>query len=115
MGRPRMTIPTQLVLRALLHDPTCERYGLEIGDAAGLPSGTVHPILARLEGIGWLVSRWEDIDPRREGRPARRYYRLTPGGLDGARAALDRVYRPSRTPAFRPTPGLLPKPATGSS
>ena len=40
---PRMTLPTQLVLRALLEDPGVERYGLEIGDIAGLPSGTIHP------------------------------------------------------------------------
>jgi hypothetical protein len=67
-----MTISTQFVLRALLEDPTAEMYGLEIGWAAGLASGTVHPILARLEGVGWVESRWEDINPRTEGRPARR-------------------------------------------
>jgi PadR family transcriptional regulator PadR len=67
---PRMTIPTQLVLRALLADPAQALYGVAIGQAAGLPSGTVHPILARIEGVGWLTSRWEDIDPRAEGRPA---------------------------------------------
>ena len=61
---------------------------MEIGAAAGLPSGTVHPILARLEGVRWLQSRWEDIDPRVEGRPARRYYRLTADGVESARAAL---------------------------
>lgn len=53
-----MTIPTQLVLQALLADIGQELYGIEIGDAAGLPSGTVHPMLARLEGIGWVSSRW---------------------------------------------------------
>ena len=89
---PRMTIPTQLVLQALLADPAKELYGVEIGAAAGLPSGTVHPILARLETVGWLSSRWEDIDPRAEGRPARRYYQLTPDGLGLARAALARAY-----------------------
>jgi DNA-binding PadR family transcriptional regulator len=88
---PRMTIPTQLVLHALLTDPAKELYGVEIGTAAGLPSGTVHPILARLEGVGWLTSRWEAIDPRAEGRPARRYYQLTPNGLELARAALARA------------------------
>jgi hypothetical protein len=36
-----MTIPTQLVLRALLKEPGREFYGAEIGEAAGLPSGTV--------------------------------------------------------------------------
>jgi DNA-binding PadR family transcriptional regulator len=97
---PRMTIPTQLVLRALLADPSKERYGVEIGAEAGLPSGTIHPILARLEGVGWLTSRWEDIDPRVEGRPARRYYQLTPDGLELARAALARAYSATARPAW---------------
>jgi PadR family transcriptional regulator len=101
-GGPRMTIPTQLVLRALLEDPTRELYGVEIGAAAGLPSGTVHPILARLEGLRWLESRWEEIDTRAAGRPARRYYRLTADGVHSARAGLSRAYRPSRAPRFRP-------------
>lgn len=83
-----MTIPTQLVLRALLVDPAREMYGIEVGQAAGLPSGTVHPILARLEGAGWVRSRWEDIDPHTEGRPARRYYRLSAEGVQLARDAL---------------------------
>jgi DNA-binding PadR family transcriptional regulator len=94
-----MTIPTQLVLRALLADPARELYGVEVSTAAGLPSGTVHPILARLEGVGWLTSRWEDIDPRAEGRPARRYYGLTPDGLELARAALARAYGATARPA----------------
>ena len=50
-----MTIPTQLVLRTMLSDPSKELYGVEIGQAAGLPSGTVHPVLARLETVGWLA------------------------------------------------------------
>jgi PadR family transcriptional regulator PadR len=98
----RMTIPTQFVLQALLTDPTAELYGVEIGTAAGLPSGTVHPILARLEGLGWLSSRWEDINPRVAGRPARRYYRLTAEGARAAEAALAQAYRSTPAPRFRP-------------
>ena len=101
-GGPRMTIPTQLVLRALLEDPTRELYGVEVGAAAGLPSGTIHPILARLEGLRWVESRWEDIDPRAEGRPARRYDRLTAAGVESARAARARAYRPSPVARMRP-------------
>ena len=97
-----MTIPTRLLLEALLADPTREMYGAEIGAAAGLPSGTVHPILARLEGLRWLESHWEDIDPRREGRPARRYYRLTALGTEAARGALARAARPVRPFVPRP-------------
>jgi len=103
---PRMTIPTQLVLRVLLADPGLELYGVQIGDAAGLPSGTVHPILARLEGAKWVQSRWEDVDPRLVGRPARRYYRITAEGEVTARDALARAYQSRRrTAVVRPLPG----------
>lgn len=86
---PRMTLPTQLVLRTLLAEPTQEMYGLQICAEAGLPSGTIHPILARLEVLGWLESRWEDeADARGEGRPRRRYYKMTTDGAERARIAM---------------------------
>src|SRR6478672_13931483 len=100
----RMTIPLQLVLQVLLENPDRELYGLEIGGAAGLASGTVHPLLARLEAHGWLESRWEDIDPSTQGRPARRYYRLTAQGAEDAWAALERVR--ARRPHGVPLPAL---------
>src|SRR5687768_11542526 len=105
MVEPRMTIPTQRVLEALLENPQRELYGVEIGIAADLRSGTVHPILARLEGLGWIVSRWEDIDASAEGRPARRYYTLTAEGVPAARAALARAYRPTPARRLRPPVG----------
>ena len=86
----RMTLPTRLVLQAMLDDPTQEMYGLQIGREAGLPSGTIHPILARFEKCGWLESRWEDVDPGKEGRPRRRYYRLKPDKIAYVEAALAR-------------------------
>jgi PadR family transcriptional regulator, regulatory protein PadR len=85
---PKMTLTVQLVLRAMLAEPSREMYGLEIGGEAGLPSGTVHPILARLEGAGWAQSCWEDTDPAAAGRPRRRYYKLTQDGAERARIAL---------------------------
>lgn len=105
---PKMTIPTQLVLRAMIADPTKEFYGLELGQLAELASGTIHPILARLEGCGWVESRWEDQDPREIGRPRRRYYQLTPGGVAYGARALQRV----RTPAAM-LARLVPRPVTG--
>ncbi|MGW7534075.1 PadR family transcriptional regulator [Amycolatopsis sp. NPDC054798] len=65
-------------------------YGLELCAAAGLPSGTIHPILARLEKAGWLRSRWEQVDPSERGRPRRRYYSLDPNSLGVVQAALHR-------------------------
>jgi DNA-binding PadR family transcriptional regulator len=105
-----MTLPTQLVLRAMLADPAQEMYGLQICTAAGLPSGTIHPILARLEGFGWLESHWEDTDPSVQGRPRRRYYRLTRAGAERARHALDRANTP-----LAGIPGLRPRPAGGQA
>ena len=106
---PRMTIPTQLVLRALLADPTREMYGLEICTVSGLPSGTIHPILARLEKqFGWLESRWESIDPATEGRPRRRFYWMTNDGAEQARIALAQAATPVSS-----LYGLRPWPAGG--
>lgn len=84
----RLTLQTQMVLRVLLDSPQEEQYGLEIARQSGLASGTIYPILARLEDDGWLESGWEDIDESREGRRKRRYYRVTGYGLREARRAL---------------------------
>lgn len=108
MKYPRMTEPTQLVLRELLADPTAEMYGLAICKAVGLAPGTVHPILYKFEDLGWLESRFEEIDPSDEGRPRRRYYRLTPDGAEFARDALARVQQSQRRQV-----GLRPGPAGG--
>jgi PadR family transcriptional regulator, regulatory protein PadR len=104
---PRMTMPTQLVLRALLAKPTEQMYGLQVCTEAGLPSGTIHPILARLEKLGWLESHWEDIKPEVEGRPRRRYYRLTEDGAERARIAL------AQATTSVSTIGLRVRPAKG--
>jgi PadR family transcriptional regulator, regulatory protein PadR len=101
---PRMTLPTQLVLRVLLAEPTREMYGLQVCEAAGLPSGTIHPILARLEGLGWLESRWEDASPQEEGRPRRRYYYWSKDGAERARIALAQATTSTASLGLRPRP-----------
>ena len=102
---PKMTQTTQAVLRALLDRPSKEMYGLEICAKAELPSGTIHPILARLEKAGWLGSSWEEIDPHDTGQPRRRYYKLNPDGAERARIALAKVSR-SRAALRRMKPGV---------
>lgn len=101
---PRMTLPTQLVLRALLAESAQEMYGLQICQAAGLPSGTIHPILARFEALGWLQSRWESVSPQEEGRPRRRYYRLTEDGAERARIAMAQATTSVSTIGLRTRP-----------
>jgi DNA-binding PadR family transcriptional regulator len=84
----RLTYPTTLVLQALLHG---HHHGFDIMDAVGLPSGTVYPILRRLDSEALVRSRWEkDGVARREQRPPRRYYELTPAGRTLAHEAVTR-------------------------
>jgi DNA-binding PadR family transcriptional regulator len=57
------------------------RYGFDVMDVTGLPSGTVYPALRRLERDGLITARWEDdAVAASEQRPARRYYRVTQSG-----------------------------------
>jgi PadR family transcriptional regulator, regulatory protein PadR len=87
----RLTYPTTLVLHALLQG---HHHGFDIMDATGLPSGTVYPILRRLDAEGCVRSRWEkDGEARKEQRPPRRYYELTSPGRQLATEAAER-YRP---------------------
>ncbi len=85
MGKPekdvRMSLQTLRVLEAFLDSPADELSGADVQKRASLASGTLYPILLRLESAGWFVSRWEAVDPASVGRPRRRLYRLTPGGL----------------------------------
>lgn len=92
MAKPRLTTPVLKVMAALLANPGAERYGLQLMQDTGLPSGTLYPILVRLERAGWVESRWEDADPVAEGRPARRYYLLTSEGATAAQAEITRLH-----------------------
>ena len=84
-----MTAPLQRVLRAFLADPAAPRYGYDLMKAAGLPSGTLYPMLARLEDHKLVTSAWET--PQAEGERPRRYYQLTAEGIRVARLELARV------------------------
>ena len=83
-----ITQPTALTLQAL----ACGyAYGFDIMAATGLPSGTVYPLLRRLERAGCVVARWEDERAaHRAGRPRRRHYRITAEGRQLLATALGR-------------------------
>lgn len=53
-------------------------YGLEISKATGLKSGSLYPILIRLDERGMLESCW--LEPEKPGRPPRHGYRMTKAG-----------------------------------
>lgn len=84
----KLTGPLQRVLKVLVADPAAPRYGYELMKAARLPSGTLYPMLARLQDEGVVESEWEEQSPDAGGRPPRKYYRLTAQGARVARLEL---------------------------
>ena len=104
----RMTGPLERVLGAFLADPAAPRYGYDLMKAARLPSGTLYPLLARLEREKLVTSAWET--PQEEGQRPRKYYLLTGEGVRVARLELAQASaRRQRAPArpARPAPGSL--------
>lgn len=107
-----MSPQTIAVLRVLLADPTEPRYGLDIARVSGLKTGTLHPILRRLEQEGLVESFWEDTStPEAEGRPRRRYYRFAGhGSIAAAHQAVARADAAAAAaggvPVLRPQTGL---------
>jgi len=100
-----VTLPTTLVLQAL----ACgHRYGFDVMDATGLPSGTVYPVLRRLEKESLVRADWEDAQTARdEQRPPRRYYELTGAGEALLITARARYRMPREIPVargFKPSP-----------
>ncbi|WP_081902326.1 helix-turn-helix transcriptional regulator [Lentzea aerocolonigenes] len=102
MAEPKMTAHTQELLHVLLGRRTGEGrrhevltrglYGLELSKITGLPNGTLFPALERLRQAGWVERYWEqDEVAEAEGRPRRRYFKLSAQGAQAAPAALVRV------------------------
>ncbi len=99
-----LTYPTTLVLHALANG-SC--HGFDVIDATGLASGTVYPILRRLEEERLVTARWESVSiAREEQRPPRRYYELTAAGQEVLEKSLERYHvsqaRASRGRRLRP-------------
>jgi PadR family transcriptional regulator, regulatory protein PadR len=84
MAEVRVTVAVARVLREFLADPSKSRYGYELMQLTGFPSGKLYPLLARLHSAGWLIRERENTDPAQVGRPARWLYRLSPRGVKSA-------------------------------
>jgi DNA-binding PadR family transcriptional regulator len=84
---------TLAILAALAEARDDWLYGLELAARTGLKSGSLYPILIRLDERALLESRW--IEPSAPGRPPRHGYRILPAGL----RALAESERPVRARA----------------
>lgn len=72
------------VLDMLLRTPGVS--GADIVRQTGIKTGSLYPLLMRLEEAGWLVSEWERGEPSRMGRPRKRFYSVTNIGRARAQA-----------------------------
>jgi len=78
MTRSRSLSPAaRSVLAALAEAGVGGSYGYDLCRRAGVKSGTLYPLLIRLEGQGHLEAEWLSPEP---GRPPRHLYRLTGTG-----------------------------------
>ena len=89
---PEPSRVTGPLLDVLLHLLRADREGVDVHGWAIMHetkrSGpTVYGVLDRLEDCGWLVSYWEQQNPK-QGKPRRRLYQLTPAGRAGAQDIL---------------------------
>src|SRR5260221_14656127 len=80
--RIRLSRQTLTVLDALLSRPGQWLHGYSLSQSTGIPSGTLYPILMRLEKLHWLETSWQAA--RTPGRPPRHLYRLA--GTERGRA-----------------------------
>jgi len=106
----KLTGPLERVLRVFLADASARRYGYDLMKAARLPSGTLYPMLARLEDEGLVTSQWEPPPGDGSGRPPRKYYQLTAEGVRVARLELAQAPVPARH-----APRSTAQPAPGST
>lgn len=83
MRTPRLSPQTLRVLERFVERPTAWRYGYELSRETGLKSGTLYPILMRLAKYSLLETKWVMTE---DGVPPRHTYRLTPNGMELARA-----------------------------
>ncbi len=91
--RPNSSKQTEAVLVALLQAASEWRHGYDLSRETGLKSGTLYPILMRLERQDWLQAVWED-EPA-PGKPRRHLYRLTAFGSEEAARILSVREAPS--------------------
>lgn len=86
------------LIEVMLCDQEAWRYGYDLSKETAMKSGTLYPILMRLEGQGWLETRWEEA--AMQGRPARHMYRLTATGTSEGRALLEASQAAPSRPRF---------------
>ena len=83
MARRSLSAQARNLLAAMAATGSRWHHGYDLCRQAGIKSGTLYPLLIRLEEQGYLEAEWQP--PTEPGRPPRHAYRLTATGLQLAR------------------------------
>ena len=86
------------LLAALAEAGSGWRHGYDLARSTGLRSGTLYPLLIRLEAQGYLEAEWQPSAAA--GRPPRHAYRLTASGRELAQRETGGE-RPATPPRLR--------------
>lgn len=104
----RLSNETAGVLEIFRSDPGRTLFGLEVIRLAGIASGSLYPILHRLEERGLLKSSWEPLeDAIAAKRRPRRMYSFNAAAAELAEELLDERRAPAKRPR-RPFPKVAP-------
>ena len=103
----RKTSSTVGVLRMFADKYPEALAGADIINSTHIFSGTLYPILERLEQAGWLLSEWETVSPAEVRRPRRKYYSLTgTGRVEAAKALAEADLRYGKSAGDLPNFGM---------
>jgi PadR family transcriptional regulator, regulatory protein PadR len=92
---PRLSKQGLVTLQMFASSPTHALAGSDILKETGILSGTLYPILSRLERARWLSSEWEQVSPIEVRRPRKRLYQLTALGARKTREAFSELNAPA--------------------
>ncbi|PND40243.1 PadR family transcriptional regulator [Paucibacter aquatile] len=117
MTRTRAPSQQALAVLLVLADAGEEwRHGYDIATQADIKSGTLYPLLMRLEAQGQLEAVWQESPT--PGRPPRHAYRLTEAGrawLAGMGDALDHARARRRAAELQTGWAVAPRSSTKPS
>jgi PadR family transcriptional regulator, regulatory protein PadR len=100
---PSVQAQSVLSLLADLHPQAA--HGYQMTQSLGIPSGTLYPLLMRLQKAGLLEADWQDGEP---GKPPRHVYRLTAlGARELGLVAQARASAAAERAVLPPAAGLV--------
>jgi PadR family transcriptional regulator PadR len=79
----------------LLRNPDGPHWGYELSRESGVGFGAMYSRLTKMLDEEWVTDGWESVQEA-QGRPPRRYYRITEKGLRELTAVVSKAQQDAR-------------------